>query len=243
MFSKMTYAQWHTAFDPKVRGTWNLHTVLPLDMKFFIMLSSVVGVIGNVSQANYAAGNTYMDGLAHYRRSIGLPAISINAGLVSDSDHTIDGTNMEDYLDRFTHMANISTTLEELDIGLIGAMRGTTADGKPIPPQFVFGMTDTLRREGPVVDQWAKDRKFDHRVAIDERSSDPERTGPSISEALSASTSIQEASQVVRDTLKQLLAPGLGVQPVDIDDDKPLYDIGGKYLLHCSLYIEMERAG
>lgn len=49
LFDKMTYDQWHTAFRPKVDGTWNLHTRLPKDMDFFVMLSSVVSVIGNVS--------------------------------------------------------------------------------------------------------------------------------------------------------------------------------------------------
>ncbi|KAF1351559.1 KR-domain-containing protein [Lizonia empirigonia] len=51
LFDKMTYDQWQAAFRPKVDGTWNLHTRLPKDMDFFVMLSSVIWVIGNVSQA------------------------------------------------------------------------------------------------------------------------------------------------------------------------------------------------
>lgn len=138
LFERMTHDQWRTAFTPKVEGTWNLHTAMPRDVDFFIMLSLVVLVIGNVAQANYAAGNLYMDALAHFRRLQGMAATSINAGLVKDLEHTIDGTSMEDYLDRFKHMASVSTSLPELDLAIVAFMSGT------VKPQFVFCMTDSL---------------------------------------------------------------------------------------------------
>ena len=66
---------------PKVAGAWNLHTLtadLPLD--FFVCFSSAASLLGSPAQANYAAANAFMDGLAHYRHSLGLPALSINWG-------------------------------------------------------------------------------------------------------------------------------------------------------------------
>ncbi|PBP25422.1 hypothetical protein BUE80_DR003887 [Diplocarpon rosae] len=83
VLERMSYDQWYRGITPKVAGTRNLDKHLT-DLKFFIMLSSVSGVIGNVSQSNYAAGNTYQDGLARYRTSKGLPAVSIDLGPVSD---------------------------------------------------------------------------------------------------------------------------------------------------------------
>ncbi len=66
---------------PKMNGAWHLHRAtrhLPLD--FFVMFSSIAAVFGATGQSNYAAANAFLDGLAHYRRSQGLPALSINWG-------------------------------------------------------------------------------------------------------------------------------------------------------------------
>lgn len=52
----MTPDQWTMSTKTKALGTWNLHCAAPRDMDFFVMLSSVSGIIGWRGQANYAAG-------------------------------------------------------------------------------------------------------------------------------------------------------------------------------------------
>ncbi len=70
---------------PKILGAIHLHTAtreMPLD--FFVMLSSVASLLGNVGQANYAAANAFLDAFAQYRRAQGRPAITINLGALAE---------------------------------------------------------------------------------------------------------------------------------------------------------------
>ncbi|TVY93519.1 Ochratoxin highly reducing polyketide synthase [Lachnellula willkommii] len=85
VFQNMSYEDWKTCLDPKVRGSWNLHTLLPnKGMDFFVFLSSISGIIGLGGQANYAAGNTYMDALARYCISQGEKGSSLDLGAITD---------------------------------------------------------------------------------------------------------------------------------------------------------------
>ena len=76
----MTLEEWNATTKPRVQGTWNLHAMLPPGMDFFIMFSSVAGIVGSAGQANYAASNNYLDGFARFRLSLGEKATSLNLG-------------------------------------------------------------------------------------------------------------------------------------------------------------------
>lgn len=81
MFENMTLNQWEQTSHSKIESSWKLHTLLP-DLDFFIMLSSVSGVVGNPGQSNYAAGCTFQDALARHRSQRGQKAISIDLGVM-----------------------------------------------------------------------------------------------------------------------------------------------------------------
>ncbi|KAL4772930.1 polyketide synthase [Aspergillus nidulans var. acristatus] len=82
MYSRMTFEEWQCVLAPKVLGSWNLHTLLPRKMDFFILASSITGIVGQPTQINYAAANSYQDALARFRLSHGEKAVSLNLGVL-----------------------------------------------------------------------------------------------------------------------------------------------------------------
>ena len=99
----MSMEQFEIPLRPKILGTLNLHEVSKdLDLDHFVMHSSVASIFGNSGQCNYAAGNAFQDGLALFRRSVGLPAQAIrwgalDVGLASDS-FTRESLKMKGFL-------------------------------------------------------------------------------------------------------------------------------------------------
>jgi len=70
---------------PKVQGAWNLHRQsLGLSLDFFVLYSSATTSIGNPGQASYVAANMFLECLACYRRTGGLPGLAVCWGPIDD---------------------------------------------------------------------------------------------------------------------------------------------------------------
>ncbi|KAJ8112708.1 hypothetical protein ONZ43_g5332 [Nemania bipapillata] len=79
----MSFAELNDSLRPKVLGSLYLDRIFhDQDLEFFILTSSITGLLGSEGQANYAAANTFMCGLAAQRRRRGLAATAINLGAI-----------------------------------------------------------------------------------------------------------------------------------------------------------------
>ena len=93
VLAQQTWERFEKVMAPKVDGAWHLHTLSqdqPLD--FFVLFSSAVSMLGSAGQGSHVAACTFEDALAHYRRNIGLPALSINWGPWAEIGAATQGT-------------------------------------------------------------------------------------------------------------------------------------------------------
>ncbi|WP_341720551.1 type I polyketide synthase [Micromonospora sp. FIMYZ51] len=78
----LTAEQLHPVLATKVDAAWHLHELTAeRELSAFVLFSSVSATIGLAGQANYAAGNAFLDALAAHRHRRGLPAVALGWGL------------------------------------------------------------------------------------------------------------------------------------------------------------------
>ncbi|MGP4115469.1 SDR family NAD(P)-dependent oxidoreductase, partial [Streptomyces sp. 4N509B] len=78
----LTPEQLHRVLRAKVDVATHLHELTrETDLAAFVLFSAAAATFGRQGQANYAAGNAFLDALAQHRRARGLPATSIAWGL------------------------------------------------------------------------------------------------------------------------------------------------------------------
>ncbi|OQE44094.1 hypothetical protein PENCOP_c002G01853 [Penicillium coprophilum] len=224
LFENMSFEDFTVVACNKVEGAWNLHNALinsPLD--FFIVLSSVAGIIGNRGQAAYSAANAFLDGFIAYRKSLGLPGTSVDLAAVSDVGYLAD----TDAQRRQEVMKNIGgQTIDESEVLALIAAALTGDLDQSCSGQCITG----LRLDSLENNFWVQDAKFSvlSEAAKVSLGSSSHRDGPSVplQATLSAAPSKEEALKVCYEALAAKLAQVLVLSVEDMDPSITVASLG-----------------
>lgn len=206
---------------PKLAGTWNFHHELqdgnhPLD--FFIMMSSISGIIGSRGQAPYSAANAFLDAFSAFRQAQGLPAATVDIAPVLDA-----GRLSEDGLgDRKTFSERFaSDAISQVEVmALLGSViAGVIPTGQH---QCLTGLH--LTSDNLQFRFWARDPRFQSLLREAEVSRDAEASSTSEIQCLDSLIKHAQGdddSQVVTIVYTVLAAKIAAILMIPVEDIHP----------------------
>ncbi|KAL7656160.1 hypothetical protein ACMYSQ_005275 [Aspergillus niger] len=224
-FESLPYQSWKETTAPKVQGSWYLHELLPRGMDFFVLMSSVSGIMGVVSDSGYAAGNTFEDGLARYRVGLGEKAVSLDLGLFLTA-----GYLKENPESREQFLAN--TVLDEIQESHLHALLDTYCDSTQGPismqeSQVVVGITPSRQKLETRKAEWLDRPLFRHLSLTDGRTEGRGSSEDSNLAALFAgASSTEEAAAIAMRATREKLSIMMSTPVDEIDTDKPFHQYG-----------------
>ena len=229
----MTWDQFDDVVRPKVDGSWNLHTLLPKGMDFFVLLSSLSGIAGLYGQSNYACGNTYQDGLAQYRVARGEKAISLDLGNMLSIGYVAERAGLSEALQSQFYMG-----IREIELHAILDYHCNPALPLPSPlhSQVIVGieLPTNLQAKGMEEPYWMHRPMFSHLYEMQDEVSTTTTTNSTPSPAaainyadlLRNADCLADASDLIVDGLRTKLATTLAMAKENIDVTRPMYTYG-----------------
>ncbi|KAK2616187.1 hypothetical protein QQS21_000819 [Conoideocrella luteorostrata] len=256
-FNQTTYELVQSVLAPKLTGTVNLHYAtkhLPLD--FFLLTSSITGVIGTPAQAAYAAGNAFQDAFARFRHEQGLPATALALGLIQEvgsisnqpgiqqqlqrnATYGISETEFLQLLDGAMCQSQLSqlnpSDLVKLDPSCVSQILTGFEPGRFIP----YVAADKMKEI-----KWHNNSRFQYVMRAILESADeshlttpdrPEEIVSSPAAQLQQASSAEEKLVVVRHAITSHIASLLNLDANDIDCNKPMTEYGIDSLVAAEL--------
>lgn len=231
MIKDQSWSTFESLFKAKVWGTYNLHEALVNDkLDFFIMMSSITSIVGNVGQANYAAANYFMNSFAEYRRSLGMPAMSIcwgpwaGDGMATQSENTIKNISAK----------GIYSMSKELGKKMINKLFN-----KDISTIVVVDANWQLYSEKTAVDEvteFLSEFITTNKQSVDNEENNKENLLDKLREL-----KFRERSEYLQNTLQKVAARIMGFNDIsNLSLDKPLTEQGADSLMIFSIRSEIK---
>jgi acyl transferase domain-containing protein/NADPH:quinone reductase-like Zn-dependent oxidoreductase/SAM-dependent methyltransferase/acyl carrier protein len=206
--------RFRSVMAPKAYGAQLLHEhTREFNLDCFVLFSSVSSIFGNPAQGSYGAANAFLDSLAHHRRALGLPALTINWGVLGGEGYVARNKRVAEFLARqgTTELSprEVMTLMEaSLNAGVtqVIAIRVDWTKWR----QFFRGM-----QENPLLE-----RIF---AAVEGQESGG---SPSDLRLKIASATPEELGTIIRQAVRDAVGSVLRVKTDTLRDDQPLTDLG-----------------
>lgn len=229
--SKLNIERMEKVVSPKVYGAWNLHEQsINAELDYFLMFSSVTALFGNAGQGNYVAANAYLGALASYRKTIGLPAITVDWGALGEVGFVSRNESVSDHLEQQgLHGFTTEEVLYLLEIVLthkpvqVGAMRMDWAQWATMNPGLAatnrFKRLFLNKSEGKVLSEF---EQSGHKHSA-------------IAQLILAAENDKKRHDILVDGLRNQAALTLNTTSINISPDKALVDQGLDSLMAVEL--------
>ena len=218
----------------KLTGAWILHQLSQeLELDHFVLFSSTTALWGVSRMAHYAAANTFLDALAHYRKSLGQPALSINWGTWEE----MRIASAEDQQAVAQFGLNQLSTGQALDI--LGDLLTS-----PAQAQITVASVDWARLKPAY--EVRRERPFlaDVDVLTSRVSRQPEQaeavSGPTLPDRL-AEMDADERREALIEHVGQEVARILGMDLAQVDIHQGLFEMGMDLLMSVDLKSHLEK--
>ena len=238
--TNMAFPQWNLTMRSKINTSKNLHDLLPKDLDFFILLSSLAGVVGQMASANYAGGCAYQDALAKFRREHGQNGLSLdigwmmNIGIIAEKE-------------AYQRQRETSNDMQPIDDKELLALLTLCCDpNNPIelPPlsegQVLFGLrtpADILSegQKPPALLERPLLSAFSYLVGGSNTPNQAAEHAEKARDLFQRSSDARERQQVVIRAIAAKLARAMSISPDDVEPSKPLSSYGVDSLMAVEL--------
>jgi acyl transferase domain-containing protein/NADPH:quinone reductase-like Zn-dependent oxidoreductase/acyl carrier protein len=226
--SALTRARMQSVIGPKAYGAWLLHRgTVDLDLDCFVMFSSISSIFGNPAQGNYGAANAFLDSLAYHRRALGLPALTMNWGVLGGEGYVARNERVAEFL------ARQGTT--ELSPGEVMSL---------MEASLVAGNTQVAA----IRVDWAKWRQFFRSMQenpllgrILASVENAEGSGATSDWRLKIeAASGEDRESIIVAAVREVVGSVLRVKPDSLRDDQPLTDLGLDSLMGVEIENSLE---
>jgi len=226
----LTRERVRSVMEPKAYGAWLLHEATrDLELDCFVMFSSVSSIFGNPAQGSYGAANAFLDSLAHHRRALGLPALTVNWGVLGGEGYVARNERVAEFL----------------------ARQGT----EELSPREVMGLLESSLTAGvtqvmAIRVDWTKWRQFFRGMQENpllERifvSVESQETSGATSDwrVKIESAAPEELEGIIGQAVRDVVGSVLRLKPDTLRDDQPLTELGLDSLMGVEIENSMESA-